>query len=216
MSNTSFSEPTLQSGNGKNQAVAPALWNPTIVSALSAIFSPVFGSILVLLNWQALGIKEKIRSALLWLTISIIMLVVIFYDYWPLPSPLFQVFLYLTYLIVWYFYLVKPQANYINEHWKQAYTRRGGFWQLLIPMVLGGTTTFPFNYRVFGSLFSFDAIPIVVAVGIFTVLFSVIGFAIGEMFIKSKNGAIILAAVFMIIVVVNLFILSLFLMVMPV
>ena len=229
MSNTSVSEPSLQSGNDKNQEIAPALWNPTIVGALSTIFSPVFGSILILLNWQALGIKEKIRSALLWLIISIIMLVVIFYD-WPVLLP---VFIYLTYLIVWYLYLVKPQANYISEHWKQTYTRRSWPWQLLIPMVLGCTATFPLflfrdfmgrgrvsfavlffelSQRFFDSLF----LGVTLAGAIFTVLIAVIGFAVGKRFSKRKNTAIVLSAIFTMIMAVIICAISLYISVLPV
>ena len=143
MSNTSNGETTLQSGNDENQEGTPALWNPTTICALSTIFSPVLGSILVLLNWQALGIKEKIGNTKIWLTISIIILVVVSPIIWPISLSI-----YLIYLIIWYLYLVKPQANYISQHWKQAYIRRGGLWLFgfLTGFFVSGASWFGFVY----------------------------------------------------------------------
>ena len=130
MNTTSVSGPSSQSGNDKNQGVAPALWNPTAAGAWSLIFNPVFGSILVLMNWQALGMKEKIRSAQLWLITSIIILVVSFF----IPSP-YGTVVSLAYLLVWYLSSAKTQAKYINELWGQAYPRRSWLWPLLIAVI---------------------------------------------------------------------------------
>ena len=120
-----------------NQAVAaaPLLWNPEAAGAWSLIFNPVFGSTLVLMNWQALRVPEKVRSAQLWLLMSIIVLVGSFF----LPTSI-QALVSIGYLLVWYFAAAKPQAKYIKERWGQAYPRRSWLWPLLIA---------------FGLLFSF-------------------------------------------------------------
>jgi heme/copper-type cytochrome/quinol oxidase subunit 2 len=142
MNTTLVSEPVSQSGDDQNQRTAPALWRPTAVGALSLIFNPVFGSILILMNWQALGVKEKIRSAQLWLIISIIMLVVVFF----IPSP-FGTVVSLTYLLVWYLSSAKPQANYIRERWGQAYPQRSWLWPLLIA-VMAVATLYGVNFLI--------------------------------------------------------------------
>ena len=109
---------------------APVLWNPEAAGGWSLIINPVFGSILVLMNWQALGIKEKIRNSQIWLIVSIIMLVIGFF----LPSP-FGTVVTLSYLLIWYFSAVKPQAKYIKERWGNTYPRKSWLWPLVIAIV---------------------------------------------------------------------------------
>ena len=130
MNTTPVREPASQPENEQVQGTAPALWNPTAAGAWSLIFNPVFGSILVLMNWQALDMKEKIRNSQLWLAVSIIMLVVSFF----IPSPFGTVFS-LAYLLVWYLSSAKMQAKYINEQWGQAYPRRSWLLPLLIAVI---------------------------------------------------------------------------------
>jgi hypothetical protein len=106
---------------------APVLWNPEAAGAWSIIFNPIFGAILVLMNWQTLGVKEKVRSAQLWLAVSVLVLFVLFF----LPSTL-RSLVAISYLLVWYFAAAKPQAKYIRERWGKAYPKRSWLWPLLI------------------------------------------------------------------------------------
>jgi hypothetical protein len=53
----------LQRLRSQGAGAAPKLWNPEAAGAWSLIFNPMFGSILVLMNWQALKVPEKVRSA---------------------------------------------------------------------------------------------------------------------------------------------------------
>jgi len=116
-------ESTAQPLNDQVQGVAPALWNPEAAGGWSLFFTPIFGSILVLRNWQALGVKEKIRGAQLWLIASIIMVVVQFLVSTP--------FLF-AYLVIWYFASAKSQAKYVRENWGKEYPRKSWLWPLLI------------------------------------------------------------------------------------
>jgi hypothetical protein len=113
--------------NNQGYGTVPALWNPEAAGAWSLIFNPIFGSILVLMNWKALGIKEKIRNAQIWLGVSIVMLVILFF----LPSVLLSL-VSLTYLLIWYFSAAKPQAKYISERWGKDYARKSWLWPLLM------------------------------------------------------------------------------------
>jgi len=114
---------TAQPLNDQVQGATPAIWNPEAAGGWSLFFTPIFGSILVLRNWQALGVKEKIRSAQLWLIASIIMVVVQFLVSTPL---LFG------YLVIWYFASAKSQAKYVREKWGKEYPRKSWLWPLLI------------------------------------------------------------------------------------
>lgn len=113
--------------NISSQVAAPALWNPEAAGAWSLIFNPVFGSILVLMNWQRLGVQDKIRNAQIWLGVSILMLIAFFF----VPSGL-RALVTIGYLLIWYFAAAKPQARYIQERWGKAYPRRSWLWPLLI------------------------------------------------------------------------------------
>jgi len=95
--------------------VAPALWNPDAAGAWSLLFSPVFGSVLVRKNWQALGDEDKARAGAIWLGVSILMLV----------ATLFTGVLGFLYIVVWYFAWQRPQTLYIKERWGKDYPRKG-------------------------------------------------------------------------------------------
>jgi hypothetical protein len=121
----------VQPLNNQGEGVAPALWNPEAAGAWSLILNPVFGSILVLMNWQALRVAEKVRSAQIWLVVSILVLVGSFF----LPTSLLSL-VSIGYLLIWYFSAAKPQAKYIRERWGQIYPRRSWLWPLLIAFAI--------------------------------------------------------------------------------
>lgn len=118
-----MNETSVQPLNDQVQGSTPALWNPEAAGGWSLFFTPIFGSILVLRNWQALGVKEKIRGAQLWLIASIIMVIVQFL----VSTPLLFV-----YLVIWYFASAKSQAKYVREKWGKEYPRKSWLWPLLI------------------------------------------------------------------------------------
>lgn len=120
-------ESPVQPLNIQSQGAAPVLWNPEAAGAWSLIFNPVFGSILVLMNWQRLGVQDRIRNAQLWLGVSIVMLIALFF-----VPPSLRALVSIGYLLVWYFAAAKPQAKYIQERWGKAYPRRSWMWPLLI------------------------------------------------------------------------------------
>lgn len=113
--------------SNQGYGTAPVLWNPEAAGAWSLIFNPIFGSILVLMNWQAIGEKDKIRTAQMWVSLSIVVLIISFFLSQPFPA-----LVNITYLLVWYFLAAKPQAKYIQERWGKTYPRRSWLWPLLI------------------------------------------------------------------------------------
>ena len=42
---------------------APSLWNPDVAGAWSLLFTPIFGSVLLLKNWRAIGREDKIGNS---------------------------------------------------------------------------------------------------------------------------------------------------------
>ncbi|HLA08249.1 MAG TPA: hypothetical protein VJ022_12435 [Anaerolineales bacterium] len=126
MNTTPVNEPAAQSVSNQNQGTAPALWNPIAAGSWSLVFTPIFGAILVLMNWQAMGEKEKIRGSQLWLIASIIMLVIQFL----VEPPLLFV-----YLVIWYFASAKSQAKFVSEKWGKEYPRKSWLWPLVIAIV---------------------------------------------------------------------------------
>lgn len=131
----------LERLRNQGAGAAPRLWNPEAAGAWSLIFNPVFGSILILMNWQALKMPEKVRSTQLWLVMSVFVLIGAFF----LPTSVLSLVT-IGYLLIWYLSVAKPQAKYIKERWGQAYPRRSWLWPLLIA---------------FGILFSFICLIVV-------------------------------------------------------
>jgi heme/copper-type cytochrome/quinol oxidase subunit 2 len=104
---------------------APPLWNPDAAGAWSLLFSPIFGSVLVRKNWQALGEPDKARTGTIWLVASVVMFVA------TLVTGVFG----LLYIIVWYFMFQRPQATYVKERWGRDYPRKGWLMPLLVALV---------------------------------------------------------------------------------
>ena len=101
---------------------APQLWNPDAAGLWSLLFTPIFGSTLVLLNWKAIGDDAQARTARNWLIVSIAMLI---------PSAISGIGL--VWIIVWYFASQRKQSRFIRETWGKDYPRRG--W--LVPLLCG-------------------------------------------------------------------------------
>lgn len=110
----------------ENADVAPPLWNPDAAGAWSLLFTPIFGSILLLKNWQAIGDQKWVKAAKIWLAVSIFML---------FPSVFFPL-VGLIYIIVWYFAWQRNQTRYVKERWGTDYPRKN--WGLPIALGLVG------------------------------------------------------------------------------
>jgi hypothetical protein len=100
----------------------PALWNPNAAGAWSLLFTPIFGSILLLENWRAIGMDDKVKAARWWLIASALMFI---------PTMILGAVGFI-YLIVWYFAWQKPQARFVTERWGSGYPRKSWGKPLLI------------------------------------------------------------------------------------
>ena len=108
----------------RESEAAPALWNPNAAGLWSLLFTPIFGSVLLLKNWRAIGADDKVRSARIWLVVSIVMVV---------PTMVVGLVGFI-YIIVWYFAWQKPQATFVKERWGNDYPRKSWGFPLLIAL----------------------------------------------------------------------------------
>ncbi len=90
---------------------------------LSLFLSTIFGSILVPLNWKAIGDERRVTLSWLWLLASIGSIVVSFVV--PFGTLIF--------LIIWYFGHQRKQTQYVTQRWGLGYPRRS----LSLPVLLG-------------------------------------------------------------------------------
>ena len=121
---------------------APSMWNPDAAGAWSLFLTPIFGSILVMLNWRTLGEGSRASSGVGWLIASVLML---------FPSLLIPG-IGLLWLIVWYFAWQRKQSKYVRERWGKDYPKRG--W--LTPILIGLGSLFAFGF-LFGLIASLGA-----------------------------------------------------------
>jgi hypothetical protein len=106
----------------------PALWNPGAATAWSLLFTPVFGAILQMKNWQALGEPVQAARARTWaigcavytVLVSLASIVVpasAIFDRFALVSDL-------ALLLVWYFANGRAQIGHVRKRFGKTYLRR--------------------------------------------------------------------------------------------
>lgn len=103
-----------ESGLDRKSAAAPALWNPNACGLWSLLFTPVFGSFLVMKNWEAIGEEDRASTARVWFGLSIVMAII----------SLFGGLVGFIWLIIWYFASQKKQMKYVIATYGDNYPRR--------------------------------------------------------------------------------------------
>ena len=116
----------------RTPAVAPALWNPDAAGVWSVFLTPIFGSILVLKNWQVLRDANQTRAGRTWLAASIATSLVTEVPSTFLPN-LRLYWLSFLYIVLWYFLWQRKQTQYVKERWGKDYSRKG--WA--VPLSIG-------------------------------------------------------------------------------
>jgi len=105
------------------------LWNPNLAGIWSFIFSMLFGSYIVSLNWKTLGDEKKAKKAKIWFWAGLILFIIA-----PLlvPNPPALGFIM---LIIWYFASQKPQTKYIKETLNNDYEKKSWFKPVIIAIL---------------------------------------------------------------------------------
>jgi hypothetical protein len=120
-------------------AVSPPLWNPNAAASWSLLFTPVFGAILHMKNWEALGEPQKAAGARSWAIGTVIFLFAlaivsgILGDSKALDS--LSRIAGLVVLVAWYYASGKSQQNYVLARFGKNYPRRGWAKPLLFALL---------------------------------------------------------------------------------
>ena len=75
MDHNPYSAPQYDSTLGIARQAKPRLWNPAAAVGWSLLLSPVFGAILHMINWRALGRPDKARQSLIWAVMIVVLFV---------------------------------------------------------------------------------------------------------------------------------------------
>jgi hypothetical protein len=119
---------------------APDLWNPDAAARWSLVFSPVFGSILHMKNWKAMGDERRATSSRSWAIASAAFLAVVLLLGVALPQSKVIDALGriggLGLLIAWYYAIGKSQSAAVLARYGKSYPRKGWLKPLGIAVVL--------------------------------------------------------------------------------
>ena len=120
----------------------PALWNPNAAANWSLLFSPVFGAVLHMKNWQALGESEKASRSKAWAIGSLLFLVGVTVVAALLPDSAGLNTATrasgLALLVTWYVQGAKAQIVYVKERYGKTYPRKGWALPLGVAMLCIG------------------------------------------------------------------------------
>jgi hypothetical protein len=114
--------------NDVNPTVSPQLWNPGAAVAWSLLFSPTFGALIQMKNWQALGEPEKARVSKIWAILNL--LIVIGFSVFSMMLPENKLLdglsriLGIVLLISWYVSNGREQNQYVKDRFGIDYPRK--------------------------------------------------------------------------------------------
>jgi hypothetical protein len=127
-------------------ASSGALWNPMAVAGWSLLFTPAFGSYLLMRNWETLGDLRQIALARIWFCFSLGLLGVqvlsaAINQRLNSESNLMH-WLGLLYLAVWWVAAALPQARLVRRRYGAAGYQRRAWDMALLYGVLAGLACF--------------------------------------------------------------------------
>ncbi len=117
----------------------PALWNPKVASILAFFFTPIFGALVNMKNWQAMGEPERASQSKMWVIGSVAFFIVLLVAGIFLPETgalgLLSRFAGLGFFIAWYMISGKDQKDVVEYRYGTGYTKRG--WTKPVLLVFG-------------------------------------------------------------------------------
>ena len=134
--------------------IAPPLWNPNAAASWSLLLTPVFGAVLQMKNWRALGELEKAETSKRWAIGSLIFMVVM---------SLLSAFVFeqsegfsrasgLGLLVGWYYANGKAQNAYVLARYGKTYPRKG--WALPLLSGVGALAGFLVVMVIIGAVYA--------------------------------------------------------------
>jgi hypothetical protein len=129
MADNRYAPPAAHVEDVQTREDSPPLWNPGAATAWSLLFSPIFGALVQMKNWQALGDTERAATSRTWVVISIaflagVSLLGVFVPESKTTDALSRVSG-LVFLLTWYFVNGKQQVTYVKQRFGKDYPRRG-------------------------------------------------------------------------------------------
>lgn len=123
-----------------DSAPAPPLWNPGAASAWSLLFTPIFGAILQMKNWRALGAPERAATSRAWAIGCAIYFVLsgVSLVFLPESAIIDRIanLLGLVLVLIWYFADGREQVRYVRVRFGKVYPRRGWWLPLLFALAI--------------------------------------------------------------------------------
>ncbi len=104
----------------------PKIWNPNVIGCWALFLTPLFGSVLIMKNWKALGYERQAQQAQLWGIVFLIYVLVA--GYLEISASRLS----LLYLLIWYFFSVKKQVTYVEYELNYQYIKKS----ILMPVII--------------------------------------------------------------------------------
>jgi hypothetical protein len=119
---------TIDCDTSASDESACALWNPSAAARWSLVFSPTFGALIHMLNWQALGQPERAASARKWVYASLVLLMLQIVTR-ALNArfgtePLLVHPVGLAFFLIWYFGAARQQALLVRARYGARYQHK--------------------------------------------------------------------------------------------
>ena len=135
--------PKLQRRSG-GKAPSVYLWNPLTAMLLSLLLTPLFGSMVQMLNWRTLQEEKLAQQSLWWFVAGCIILLgnQIFSALFPGAKVVatFTVSLLVLYVFGWFILPARRQVNYVREHFSKGYGHKS--WTLALATALSGCAAY--------------------------------------------------------------------------
>lgn len=139
MSTNIYSAPAANLDASKAGPGATVLWNPGAAAAWSLLFTPIFGALLHMGNWEALGKHDEARKSLWWaiatgaFSVGSVVLAFVMPEGW---LGALENWLWLIWLLLWYALHARDQVDFVNYAVEGDYIRRGWGKPFLITAVV--------------------------------------------------------------------------------
>jgi len=136
---------------------APPLWNPNAAANWSLLFSPVFGALVQMKNWQAMGEDEHAATSKMWAIGSAIVIgaFVLFSAFQAVSQggPDIGRGVGVILLVAWYVTNGRAQSKYVKERFGKEYPRRG--WGKPLLIAFGAFAAFVVAAMILGAIIGF-------------------------------------------------------------
>lgn len=119
---------------------SPALWNPFAAALWSVLFTPLFGAILHMKNWNALGDPKRAAESKYWGIGYVVFFIIsgVASDFFPESKALDAMTRVggIAFLCAWYITSGKIQTAHIRATYGKSYARRGWLLPISIAVVV--------------------------------------------------------------------------------